>query len=483
MPEARTALDPILDHTLFNFSPTDVFTIRDACQGVQIFGETGSGKTSGSGSLLARSYLLAGFGGLVLTVKTDELNLWKTYAAQTGRLRDLIVIGEGSNLRFNLLKYECEHDAGGLGLARNLVELFLAVDEIVGRERGKNASTNDQFWQNELKKLIANAIDALRIADEEISFRNIARIIREAPKSPEDFLDEDWCIRSYCYQVNAKAQSRVEAGTLDATDVEDWNATHDYWRGEFPEIPEKTRSNIIGNFTGITDIFARGMLREQFCTASDVSLDETFQGKIIVLNLPVKRFLDAGLFAQAIFKHIWQRAVERRRISNNTSPVFLWADEAQFFVTSRDPIFLSTARGARVCTVFLSQNLPNYHFQLGGDQRAESLAKSMLGNLTTKIFHNNGCVVTNRYAADLFARTWQPKSSHSFGEREGRIDMQEQTHDELLDQVIPYEFTILATGGPRNDFIVEGIVHQGGRRFDASGTNFLKIAFPQNTTK
>src|SRR5688572_8333638 len=64
-----------LDTTLIKFSDSDRwshFTIRNAVEGVQIFGGIGSSKTSGSGRLLALKYLSNRFGGLVLTAKADE---------------------------------------------------------------------------------------------------------------------------------------------------------------------------------------------------------------------------------------------------------------------------------------------------------------------------------------------------------------------------------------------------------------------------
>jgi signal recognition particle GTPase len=60
----------------FGRRKADVWTLSDALQGVIIFGANGSGKTSGSAALLARKYLAAGFGGLVLCAKTDEAGRW-----------------------------------------------------------------------------------------------------------------------------------------------------------------------------------------------------------------------------------------------------------------------------------------------------------------------------------------------------------------------------------------------------------------------
>ena len=63
----------------------DLWTVGDSFEGTQIFGATGSGKTSGSGKEIALSMLDAGFGGLVLTVKADERELWESYALHTKR--------------------------------------------------------------------------------------------------------------------------------------------------------------------------------------------------------------------------------------------------------------------------------------------------------------------------------------------------------------------------------------------------------------
>ena len=56
------------------------WSLSDAFQGVQVFGGTGSGKSSGSGQALARAFMKANLGGLVLTAKTDEAAQWEEYA-------------------------------------------------------------------------------------------------------------------------------------------------------------------------------------------------------------------------------------------------------------------------------------------------------------------------------------------------------------------------------------------------------------------
>ena len=62
-----------LDTPILHLGDGVTWTARNAVEGVQIFGGIGSGKTTGSGETLAKKYLSQGYGGLVLTVKPNEL--------------------------------------------------------------------------------------------------------------------------------------------------------------------------------------------------------------------------------------------------------------------------------------------------------------------------------------------------------------------------------------------------------------------------
>src|SRR4029077_19933995 len=98
-------------------------------------------------------------------------------------------------------------------------------------------------------------------------------------------------------------------------------------------------------------------------------------------------------WAGVLWKTIWQQAAERRNINHNPRPVFCWMDEAQHFVSRTDPLFLTTSRSARVMCVMLTQNLPNFYTALSRDE-----THSLLGNLSTSVWHKNTCTVTNANA-------------------------------------------------------------------------------------
>ena len=105
-----------LSSPLVRLTPTDTLTLRDAFEGIHIFGGLGSGKTSGSGRTFARAFLKAGFGGLVLTAKPDEPDAWEQYCKETGRGDSFIRFGPGHDeWRFNFVDYEMRRTGRGAG--------------------------------------------------------------------------------------------------------------------------------------------------------------------------------------------------------------------------------------------------------------------------------------------------------------------------------------------------------------------------------
>lgn len=337
-------VDPLgLDAPLLYFSKSDPWRIGDACEGTQIFGATGSGKTSGSGAAIARAFLAAGFGGLVLTAKTEETALWKRYAQQTGREASLLVVSPASGQRFNFLDYEYRRPGAGAGLTENLVALFSNILEASGRKE----QSSDSYWQDALKQLLRNAIDLLAIAKGSVTLPELYQLIASAPQSREEVRAQAWQEESFCFQCVAEGEEKPKTPGQER----DFNLAARYWLSEFPSLAAKTRSIIVSSFTSMADGFLRGLMADLFCTRTTFVPELSQEGAIIVLDLPVRQFDKLGQAAQAMFKFIWQRAMERRDPQPSLRPVFLWVDEAQQFATSYDMQFQATARSARVCTV------------------------------------------------------------------------------------------------------------------------------------
>lgn len=502
----------------FSDDAEDDWTLRDAVRGVQIFGGIGSGKSSGSGQTLALSYLRNGFGGIVLTGKVDETEVWLKYAKRTNRLKDVVIFGEqttkytdqypsldtvnAKQLDFNPLEYEMVREGEGAGETENIVGLFTSIIKMGNRlSGGGDGNSDDPFWDMALQRCIKSAVDVLKLAAKgyrahcsqvgkdfdyklfSITVANIARVIRECPKGKEllkKFYSKDSGVLKPLMRQSFTITCLVWArewkkGTTIKSEFRAYDVAESYFLSDFPSLSEKTRSSITEYFYAFANPFRSGLLADYFAqgTSPEIIPERTFEGKIIILNFPVKQYLQLGVYAQAIYKRMWQQAVERRPVKKKSLPVFMWVDEAQYFLNEDDMMFQTTARSSRACTVMLSQNISNYYATIGGRHPKERV-DSLLGNLATKIFHANNDYVTNEWAANTIGKKYLRQRTVSMGE------MQNISFSEALNyQVEPQAFTILRSGGRNNNFQVEAVVTVAGKEW-SNGKNYLQTHFNQN---
>lgn len=490
LPQHRSAKWDLSDEVL-RWSQHDVATLRDLLAGTLVLGATSAGKSSGSGATLARA-LLGGAraGGLVLTARRDEKESWISYCRESGRLDDLLVVGPDAKLRFNFLDHELNRQGTGAGLTENIVNLFSTVMEVRERNSTNGGGREDgAFWKQGALKLMRNATDLVSLATGSVSVPELVRVILSAAQSRAQVSDRCFQEGSFCFQCLKAADQKPK----NARQQHDFGVVCDFFLLEWPSLAERTRSVIQATFMGWADMLNRGLLRELFCTDTTITPEVVEEGKIILIDLPVKEFGEVGQFAQVLFKYCFQRSIERRNVAESPRPVFLWADEAQHFITSYDMQFQTTCRAARVATVYLTQNVSNVYAALGGGDKGRAEADSLFANLNTKVFHANGDPITNEWAASLIGRSRQflasGNSSYDNDYRwaaavgldwlDGGGSTSAGFSETFEYEVQPREFTRLRTGGPDNGWIVEGIVFQNGRTFAASGRTWLKTAFRQ----
>jgi hypothetical protein len=479
-----------LSAPLLRWSEHDAWTIGDAVTGTLITGATGSGKTTGSGEAMAKVLLRSGFGGLVLTTKPDERGLWEGYCCGAGRESDLRVFDASGSLRFNFLDHEATRGGEGAGLTENVVNVFSTVLEVADRgSSGGHGREDEGYWRRACRQLLRNAIDLLLLSNGRVSVPELYRVVISAPTSAAQKRSTEWQGQSSCFQCLKQADHRPKSARGQA----DLEVVADYFLVEYPELSEKTRSVIVSTFTSMADVLMRGLLRDLFCGETNISPEVVADGAIVVIDLPVKSFGEVGTFAQVLWKYAFQRSIERREVTKSPRPVFLWADEAQNFITSYDMQFQTTCRSSRVATVYLTQNVSNVYAVLGGQEKGRAEAASLFANLNTKVFHANGDPVTNEWAASLVGRSRQfmangNSSRSSDGGWPFALGIEALTEPGSTSagfsetwefDIQPARFTQLRTGGPANDWVVEGVLFQNGRRFQASGKTWLPVSFGQ----
>lgn len=490
-----------LDKELLKLSVKDGsigWTMRDAIEGVQIFGGIGSGKTSGSGRTLALKYLSAGFGGLVLTVKHDEREMWEEYCKLTGREKDLVIVSPGSKNYFNFLEYESSARVSK-STAENIVQVLKTV--IRASEEKAGGKSDDPFWETALDMLMSNVIDLCLLAQGKVSVQALYDIAQSAPRR-ENMNEESKAkafakaftaanenvtrqIETFENKLSAEERNRLSDSEVfeqticdEIPDARTLKFVDQFFVESFMNLSEKTRSIIDFSFSGFLYSLLREPVFSLFCRhPSTFTPDDCLNGKIILIDLPVKHYHKTGRDSQILFKYIWQRAMEKRNVKSNNRPVFLWADEAQNFLHEYDAEYQATARSSMVATVYISQNLPNYHANMGG-AKSEFRVKSFLGTLGTKIFHANADIETNRYASELIGDAYFEETSET-ATAAGQFSAS-QTKTVKVERVVrPEQFAMLRTGGPQNECRVESYMHVQGMS-QRSGSSHIKTQFDQN---
>lgn len=483
-----------LQTQLIRFSGGDTFTIRDAVTGTQIFGGTGSGKTSGSARALAHAYLKAGMGGLVLCAKPEEADRWRGLAKECGRGRDLVFF-DADGLRFNFLDY-AQATIGAGGRDMNLVDLVSTIAEAARSQSSKGGEGDNQFFRDAANQLLANAFPLLRIAHGSIRLRSLYEFINSAPMNRQEAYDPEWARASYCGTTLMKAHQMGLEGNAEAARIA--NEYGPYWTDEFPGLGDRTRGSVVTTLTSTIYPFLAGQLNELFCTTTNIVPEYARQGIIIVLDLPARAFGPAGVIAQQIFKLLFQMAMEGQKVreKDSTRPVFIFADECQFFMNSHDTDHLSVCRAQKVANVFITQDMPTYFAKIGSEFEAESL----LNKFGTRIFHSTTDQRTSTYASEIIGRIkhftvsdsvsrgTSTGGGDSIGEEAGSgsgnhglsLTRQRSKSSFLEYDIAPsYYGSQLRTGGPAHNFKVDGIVIRNGGTFKSSGKNRIKAEFSQ----
>ena len=474
-PKPRHILDVPLHGWPACTGATDYLTIRDACEGIQVFGGMGSGKSSGSGYTLAKAFLDMGMGGLVLCAKPDECREWRSYAREANREQDLVVIDSSGAQRFNFLDYEMNRRGVGSGDTDELIQLFDIALEMSGGESG--AVGGDRFWRDSVILWLRHAINLLAPSSESVGLENIARVIKSAPQSPAEYKSDEWRAKSFMWAVARSGFSSLKQG-LYPNRTRSFERAGDYWMGEYPTMTPKTRASVMAVFNSMADGLLDGLLYTLFCTETTLTPEDCERGKIIILDVPVLTHGTKGAMVQGLIKYMWQKSIQRRNTDESPLPVFLWADESQLFVNSYDADFQQTARSARACTVFLTQNISNYYARIGGkDASAET--NRLLGGLQTKIFHLNGDKITNEYAADTIAKEKKFMGGEGITFTDEGVSLNRSRSESMQYTIEPGEFINLKSGSDRNQGEVTAIIFRPGVQWQDTGRPHRYVSFYQ----
>ena len=467
------ARDSPLDRGLLEWAPGAAWTHRMACEGTLVLGSNGSSKSRGSLRKISKAMFLSGYGAIVTTTKPGDTADLVEYVEEAARAHDLRIVRPGSGYRLNPIAYLMACGDGEKS-TENVVHFLkdLAALTATAEQHG-----GDPIWEKAMAMLIRNAVDLLLIAGEGVSLKTIAALVSGCPKSLDEMKELRRRMSSFVEgampteklpffeQIWVRAAKSFESGDTKIN-RHSFDETIRFWCESWPSTAPKTRSSVEFTLGATLDSMLRGQLAEILCGDTTITPEDMFGGAIVILDFPVKEWGDEGRIVQAVFKYVFQKGMERRNVKNEDPdrPCALIVDECQEFLTPHDLTFQATARSARACTVFATQNIASLRKSLGHDG-----TENLSGLLQTKIFHSND-TETNEWASHSIGEDWEYRVRLAGDLRPG-------LSEELMPIVDPIRFAKLARGGPSFGSVAEAYVFKPGARWGRRGEPFILAQF------
>jgi hypothetical protein len=479
------------------------YCIKHSLTGVQAFGSNGSGKSS-SMKTIALKLLRAGYGFLVLSAK-PERETWEEYCRLAGRSKDLVIISaKDKTYQFDFMRYLSQKSGGG-EFTSNLLNILKAVIKAAGDNVA--ASSSDPFWSQSLDLLLNASISLCQLANNgRVSVQAMYDIVQSAPQEANegtgrnDDTDPNSPFNKAFESIRSQLAGDFQNWRDNWTDDEkiwfdgkemreaaflekfpkarEFKFVEQFFFQTFQTLADKTRSIIMLSLSSFLFQLLQSPIYDLFCAGKvNVTPEDSLKGKIILLDIPSKKYFAAGRSAQLLFKYIWQLAVEDRDVRLNNRPACLWSDESAEFLMEHDAVFNSSCRSSLISVVYIAQNIHQYYAAMGGTKSVDRV-KSFLGTLNTKLFFGNSCVSTNSYASELFGDTeiFDPSRTITYAEKFSQTD---SVSIKVERHVRADKFIGLSSGGKDANFMVEAYIHvQGDKLF--KGKNFKKIKFNQN---
>lgn len=478
-----------MDAAVLNLNDSEYISLLWIMAGVFIAGMTGSSKSTSSAKRIARALVRLGCGGVVLSVK-EERTMWEKVCADEGRSDDLVIFNPQNSWRFDPISHEAERSGRGAAMTEVIVQILTTLVDFASRDRNQGSRENEAYWRNSCMRLLRSATDLLLLAGRRVTVRDLYRVVISAPQSLDDVASDKWRQPSFCFENLALADKRSKSAAQTA----DFEIVADYFLKEFPALSDKTRSIIVSQFTSTCDVLLRGTLRELFANGTNISPEAAEEGRIILVDMPLKVWGPVGLFANLLWKTAFQRSIERRDVRVSPRATFLFADEGHYLLHREDSLWQSTCRGARCASILITQNIANLDAALGTGDAGRAEAESLLANFGTLIFHCNTCQRTNTLASQLCGeeRVLMANGNSSYDADDqwsaclgldwlrGRGSTSAGFNEQYRPILEPAAFSRLRAGGKANAWQADAVVVKSGDVFRSTGTTWLPVTFRQD---
>ena len=177
----------------------------------------------------------------------------------------------------------------GAGLTENIVALFVEVASIGGG--GQGAGRGDPFWDRAMRSLVRNGADLLQLAGRPVGLHALFEVLRTAPTEPALAASPEFRAGSACARLVDEAGARCGGTAARA----DWEEVRAYWMEQYPAMGDRLRGSVVAMFSTLAEGLMRGRMRELFCGGTSLVPAEALEGRVIVVDFPLKEWDEVGV--------------------------------------------------------------------------------------------------------------------------------------------------------------------------------------------
>lgn len=461
--------------------------------GCIIYGETGSGKSSGPYRTAVRSILShpSRPGFLVLAAKESVYAEWEEHTRLTNRTMDLVRFQPGETCDF--LATLLSHPRATVRDANHLLEHLMEVQK---RSPGSGGGDN-QFFYDSAGRVTRAAITIARKAMDTASISHVHDLVTGSPTTAKAAAEVRSLIVSELPDAELKGRSFLAfcVRTIERRGVadDDVRLAVNYFLAEHHQTGDRQRAAVTAIILNLTERLISGEAGKMFSSGetSCSPLRITEDGAVVVLDMPLHTWGETGRFAQIAMKLLTQKFCLMRKASDSLRPVFTAEDEFATWALSggHDSYVQSVSRESKLGRIACTQTLSLMRSMMGGDSARDEVA-ALAANLAVRVFASNSDPEVNAYASSLCGGHWEEVTGGSM--QPGAVgydpirDMMGQPQvggptinwsRQWRPRVDPSEFNRLKRGG---DGWVQALVFLNGRRYPDTDAPFTWTTFDQN---
>ena len=194
----------------------------------------------------------------------------------------------------------------GSEFTENLVEFFQNMLSVMSPQ--KSQVVNQSFWQLTGDQLLRNLINCFLLAKQPLTLDGLCEFVTNAPTNRDAAKEDKWPKLPVFGDCLKHAKEAVKG----ADDLRVFKMLEQYWLKAYPTLAPETRSCITISFSAMLDALRARHIYDMLSPTTTITPESIFNGRIVVLDLPINEFKNAGLLVQSAWKYLYQRAILRR---------------------------------------------------------------------------------------------------------------------------------------------------------------------------